>query len=160
MENELLTFTASSMKKGLHMLFICVMFPFAMWVMITFFADESINEHLLYVYAGIGVICLAIFLIGVLPQVTKDRKIEIAINKKRIQVYFTDYQDYELAISDIKQIRVNTAAQRTTMKDYFLVDSRGKSHRLPHYYDVPVNEIIKLLMQLNPQIERVGEVQY
>lgn len=160
MEKELLEFTASSMKKGLHMLFICVMFPLAMWLMITFFAGESINQHLTYVYAGTGAICLIIFLIGALPHITKNRRVKIAVNKQRIQIYFTDYEDYELSISEIKQIKVNSAAQRTTMKDYFIVDSKGRSYRLPHYYDVPINKIINLLMQLNPQIERVGRIHY
>lgn len=46
------------------------------------------------------------------------------------------------------------------MKRYFLVDKHYQSHNLPHYYEVPIREVIKVLMELNPQIERVGEVRY
>lgn len=157
---ELLVFQNNSLRKGMHMLFICVMFPFAMWTMIHFFADESIGAHMTYVYIGTGLICFIIFSIGVLPQVINKRYIKIAINSERIEVFFTDDCDYELAIKKISKIKINTHAQRTTMKDYFLIDDKEEIYRLPHYYDVPITKIITLLMKLNPQIERVGKVRY
>jgi hypothetical protein len=160
MNNELLSFKNTSMKKGLHALFICVMFPFAILGMMHFFGGELSEDETFYVHIGIAVICTFIFLIGVLPQVIKNRTIQISLTKDKIVVFFTDYCDYQLSVQKIKQIKVNTNARQTTMQDYFLVDENEKVYRLPHYYDVPINKFIKLLMQLNPQIERVGEVKY
>ena len=160
MGSELIQFKNSSIKKGSHMLFICVAFPFAMWGMIYFFSDESIQDYMSIIYIITAIICVVILLIGVLPQLYKKRTIYIAINKSRIKVFFTDTCDYELMIQDISQIRVVTHSQRTTMKDYTIIDKNGEAFRLPHYYDVPINKIIKLLIDLNPQIERINNVQY
>lgn len=142
------------------MLFICVMFPIAILGMMHFFGGALSEHETLYLYIGIGVMCAFIFFIGVLPQVVKNRLIKIGVTKEKITVFFTGYCDYQLSLNEIKEIRVETNARQTTMQDYFLVDENDKVYRLPHYYDVPINKIMKLLMQLNPKIERVGKVKY
>ena len=142
------------------MLFISLMFPVSIWFFTDYLVKGAFEGYYTYIYAATAGMSLLIILIAVIPSLTKKRKLKICINEKRIKVFFTDYQDYELPVNQIVKIRTVRRAQDTMMQEFFLIDKQGTSHQVPHYLDVPMQKVIKTLIYINPQIERVGDVRY
>ncbi len=136
------------------------MFPVAIWFFTDFLTKGAFEGIYHFIYAGTAVLCVIMFLMGGLPNLKKDQRVSISLNRNRIKVSYSDSLDYELPVEQIAHIKVVTHSQQTTFKDYFLIDMKNESHRLPHYLDVPISKLIKTLNDINPKISQISEMRY
>lgn len=133
----------------------CLYLVFAFYL-----TNGALNNYAIEIAWGTLLGSVVILLMGVLPNLRKYRVVEIELNQKQLNVFATDYQNYQIAIQDIVQISSVKQASRTSWVQQFIILKNGDSYKIPGNLGVPTQKIVYLLKEINPQIQINSAIKY